>query len=284
MLTVAEVAEFLHVRQRTIYELVRTKRIPNNLIGGKLAFPRELVELWVSQFPRLRCSGEHAFLPPQVIVGSHDPLLEWSVHQSGSDLAIEADGDIAGIERLLAGDAAACALHLIDPATSTYDASVVAERLAGLDLAVIESARRRQGIFVAPGNPAGIRSIKDLAESPIRVAIPPKGSGTAVLLSKLLTDAGLMPDSIKRSGRPVRSDAEAAQVVVTGDLDAGFGIEAVAHALPMRWGWISSLCIGNGSISLCATPSSSKRRCRSSSHWLERTASASGQPRSEDTT
>lgn len=54
LLTVAEVAALLNVRPRTVYELVRTRRIPNRTLGGRLLFPRALVELWVAQFPRLR--------------------------------------------------------------------------------------------------------------------------------------------------------------------------------------------------------------------------------------
>jgi molybdate-binding protein len=180
------------------------------------------------------------FAPPPVIAGSHDPLLEWSARQSCSDLAVLSEGGIAGVDRLLAGQTVACAVHLIDPPTGTYDASIAAERLAGIDFAVIEWARRRQGIMVARGNPLRIRSITDFAKPGIRAAVPPKGSGTAVLQSKLLADAGLAPDSVRRSGHPTGGDAEAALAVAAGSLDAGVGIEAIARSqgldfVPLHW-------------------------------------------------
>jgi excisionase family DNA binding protein len=240
LLTVAEVAALLNVRPRTVYELVRTRRIPNRTLGGRLLFPRALVELWVAQFPRLRPADARLSPSPQVIAGSHDPLLEWSARRSGSGLALRVDGDVAGVDSLLGGQAVACTLTLIDPATGTYDASIATERLAGLDLVVMEWARRRQGIVVAAGNPAGIESMADLAKARVRVAMPSKGSGSAVLFSKLLADAGLTPGSIRRTGEPTRSDAETAMAVAAGRVDAGLGIEAVARAqglgfIPVHW-------------------------------------------------
>jgi excisionase family DNA binding protein len=240
LLTAADVADLLQVRQRTVYELVRTNRIPHRAVAGKLLFPKAYVDLWVSQLPKLRCGGLALSAPPPVIAGSHDPLLEWSACQSGSGLAAFARGSISGADSVLAGQAVACAVHLIDPATGSYDASIATERLAGLDIAVIEWARRRQGIMVAPGNPLQTRSIADLAKPSLRVAIPGKGSCTAVLLSKLLADAGLGPDSIKRSGRRTLGGAAAALAVAAGDLDAALGIEAVARAqglefIPLHW-------------------------------------------------
>jgi molybdate-binding protein len=61
-----------------------------------------------------------------------------------------------------------------------------------------------------------------------------------VLLSKLLADAQLTPGSIQRSGQPTLSDDETAMAVVSGRVDAGMGIEAVARAqgldfVPVHW-------------------------------------------------
>lgn len=49
LMTVSEVSDFLRVRQRTVYELVRTQRIPNCKLSGRLLFPKRLIELWVVQ-------------------------------------------------------------------------------------------------------------------------------------------------------------------------------------------------------------------------------------------
>jgi hypothetical protein len=157
------------------------------------------------------------------------------------------------MDRLLAGQAAACTLNLIDPVTGAYDPSIAAERLGGLDLAVIEWARRRQGIMVAPGNPAGIKTVADLGKARVRVAVPPKGSSGAVPLSRLLADACLTARSVQRGSEPARSDAETAMAVASGRVDAGLGSRPWRACIA----WTSSPCIGSGSTSLCVTGSSS---------------------------
>ena len=48
-MTMTEVADYLRVRERTVYELVRTRHIPSCKLSGKLLFPKRLIELWVAQ-------------------------------------------------------------------------------------------------------------------------------------------------------------------------------------------------------------------------------------------
>src|SRR5690606_11257899 len=191
LMTVSEVADYLRVRERTIYELVRTQRIPSCKLSGKLLFPKRLIELWVAQSADYPHAALHLSSPPPVIDGSHDLLLEWSVRESHCDLAILVGGSTAGLHRLLAGQAVACGLHLIDPESGEYDASALTRTLPGLDFVVIEWARRLQGLVVASGNPLKIGSIADLRKRRVRIATRQPGSGTAILFSKLLADAGL---------------------------------------------------------------------------------------------
>jgi len=240
LMTVTEVADYLRVRERTIYELVRTQRIPSCKLSGKLLFPKRLVELWVAQSADYPQAATHLSAPPPVIAGSHDPLLEWSARESKCDLALLVDGSTAGMHRLLAGQAAACGLHLIDPATGQYDASILAKSLPGLDFVVIEWARRHQGLVVAPGNPAKINSIGDLRKRGIRVAMRQEGSGSALLFSKLVADAGIEVEDLKVAGRPVSSETDIAVAVREGKADAGLAIEAVAREqsldfVPLQW-------------------------------------------------
>jgi excisionase family DNA binding protein len=68
-LTVAEVAAFLNVRPRTIYELVRTKRIPNRTLGGQLLFPREAPLQKLFSFTRTSDLRKHA-----IALGGHNVI------------------------------------------------------------------------------------------------------------------------------------------------------------------------------------------------------------------
>jgi excisionase family DNA binding protein len=240
LMTVREVADYLRVRERTVYELVRTQRIPNAKLSGKLLFPKRLIDLWVAQSADYPHAATHLAAPPPVIAGSHDPLLDWAVRESGCELALLVGGSTDGMQRLLAGQAVACALHLVDPATGQYDASLIAKSLPGIDFVVIEWARRRQGLIVAQGNPAKIKSVADLRRKGARVALRQEGSGSALLFSKLVADAGLALDDLTPAERPVRSESDIAILVREGKADAGLAIEAVAREqgldfVPVQW-------------------------------------------------
>ena len=240
LMTVTEVADYLRVRERTVYELVRTQRIPSCKLSGKLLFPKKLIELWVAQSADYPRAATHLAAPPAVIAGSHDPLLEWSVRESRCDLALLVDGSTSGMQRLLTGQATACALHLIDAASGEYDANAVAKNLPEIDFVVIEWARRHQGLVVAAGNPLKIGTISDLRKRGVRVAVRQEGSGSALLFAKLIADAGLELDSLKIGGSPVSSETDIAVAVREKKADVGLAIEAVAREkgldfVPLQW-------------------------------------------------
>ena len=111
-LTTAEVADYLRVGERTVYELVRRGRIPCSRAAGKLLFPRHLVDLWVEAGVASPVAAVRR--APAVLAGSHDPLLEWALRESGCGLALLAGGSADGLRRISAGEAAAAALHILD--------------------------------------------------------------------------------------------------------------------------------------------------------------------------
>src|SRR5262245_66331007 len=98
LLTVSEVADYLRVRERTVYELVRTQRIPNCKLSGKLLFPKPLIELWFAKSAEYPHAATHFATPPPVIAGSHDPLLEWAARESKCELAILVAGSTSGLQ------------------------------------------------------------------------------------------------------------------------------------------------------------------------------------------
>lgn len=240
LMTVNEVADYLRVRERTIYELVRTQRIPSCKLSGKLLFPKRLIELWVAQSADYPYAAAHLSSPPPVIAGSHDLLLEWAMRESSSELAMLVGGSTVGMHRLLAGQAVACGLHLLDPATGEYNASALTKALPGLDFVVIEWARRLQGLVVASGNPLKIQSIADLRKRRVRVAARQPGSGTALLFSRLVADAGLSVEELNTIGRPMSSHTDIANAIRQGKADVGLAIESVAREqgldfVPLHW-------------------------------------------------
>ncbi len=174
--------------------------------------------------------------PAKTVVISFDALEpEWSYLESGKCAVLIAQ-DVHG----WGYKSVDVLLHLIDPASGQYDASVLGKSLPGLDFVVIEWARRQQGLIVAPGNPAKIGSVTDLHKKGVRVATRQEGSGSALLFSKLVADAGLALDDLEVAGQPVSSETDIAVAVRDGKADAGLAIEAVAREqgldfLPLQW-------------------------------------------------
>jgi excisionase family DNA binding protein len=227
MMDTHEVAAYLRLKERRIYDLVAQQAIPHVRATGKLLFPRAAIDAWLA-------GTEQAALaraaPPPIIAGSHDPLLEWAARESGCGLAMLACGSRAGIERLAQGAATAAAVHWRDAASGEYNVALVREHLEGRDVVVLEWARRRQGLLVARGNPRCIRDLHDLARPRVRIVARQAGAGSQQLFEQLLAQAGVDAASLAWQPDIVHAETELAALVKEGRADAGFGIEAAARA------------------------------------------------------
>jgi putative molybdopterin biosynthesis protein len=227
-LTTKELAELLRIKERKVYELVADGAIPVSRVTGKFLFPREVIDAWLRRHTEL--GGELAALKehPPVVAGSHDPLLDWALRQSGAELATFFDGSSDGLARLAAGQAMAAGLHLADPDGTGWNVAAVRQRLAGEPVVLIEWAKRRQGLIVASGNPLGIARLADLAG---RRFVPRQpGSGSQKLAERLFAAEPGLADRVTMADPPARSEADVAQAVAGGHADAGLGIEGAARA------------------------------------------------------
>lgn len=233
LLTTREAADWLRIKERKLYELVRDGAVPCSRVGGKWVFPRRLLEAWVLRQAAGPAGLDRATPRPPVIAGSHDPLLEWAVRESDSDLAVLVDGSLPGLARLADGRALACGLHVpeppaADPATWQWNAATAAAALAGQGWVLIEWAWRDQGLMLPPGNPKCITGVADL--SGLRLVGRQAGAGSRLVFDRLAGAAGLDPAAIVATDPPARSETDVALAVATGVADAGFGIGAVARS------------------------------------------------------
>lgn len=226
-LTTKEVAALLRIKERTVYDLVKEGSIPVSRVTGKLLYPRELVEAWVRRNAQTTSGIENILQPPLVLAGSHDPLLEWALRESGSEIATFFDGSMDGLARVGEGKAIACGMHVYEPERDDWNVGHVSQVLHGMPVVVIEWAVRQQGLILAPGNPKNIGGIADLARGKF---IPrQKQAGSYILLNHLMERDGLNPAALDLLGTPARSELEVAIAVAEGRADVGLGIEAVAR-------------------------------------------------------
>jgi excisionase family DNA binding protein len=226
MMDVREVAAYLRLKERRIYDLARRQEIPHVRATGKLLFPRKQIDAWLGD----SSAAVPATSGPPLVAGSHDPLLEWAVRESGSGLAMLACGSRAGVEHLARGEATVAAVHWRDTRSGEDNVPLIRTALAGADVVALEWARRSQGLLVAPGNPLGIRTLGDLAKKRPRVALRQPDAGSHRLLEHLLAQAGLRYDALERLPRAIRAETDLAVAIAAGHADAGFGIEAAARA------------------------------------------------------
>ncbi|HMO70400.1 MAG TPA: helix-turn-helix transcriptional regulator [Paracoccaceae bacterium] len=228
-MTTTEVADYLRIRERTIYEMVARQTIPFSRATGKLLFPRRLVDAWLESQTEVPAVGI-APAPP-IYAGSNDPLLEWALRQSGSGLAVLARGSVGGLDDLAAGRAVLAGLHLFDPSSGRWNLAAAQSRLPGAGCVLIHWARRTQGLITAAGNPQGIVGLRDAVDRGLRFATRAGGAGSARLLEVLLAREGVALADIATADRPAETHADLAALVETGEADCGLGLQAAAGHL-----------------------------------------------------
>lgn len=231
-LTVAEVARHLRLGTRKVYDLVARKGLPHVRAGGKLLFDLAEVERWLAQ--SAGGTAPRGGLPPPVVGGSHDPLLEWAVRESRCGLALLTQGSADGLERLARGEVAAALMHLPSADLADFNRAEAEERLRGRGVALVEWARREQGLLVARGNPKKIRAVTDLARRGVTVAARQPGAGSAVLLERLLAREGIDRRRLRVTATTM-GEGDLAMAVKAGEADVGLGARAVAAPLGLEF-------------------------------------------------
>jgi putative molybdopterin biosynthesis protein len=237
LLTTAEVARYLRIKERKVYELIAEQRIPCSKAAGKWLFPKPAIDRWLAE---QMLTPDHAAAPPPIVAGSHDPLLEWALRESGCGLALLTEGSGRGLERLADGHALIAGVHLHDPESGEDNTPAIRALSWPHDLVAIEWARREQGLLVAPGNPLKLAALSDLASRQARVAIRQPGAGAQVLLEGLLRQIALKSSALNVIDPPYSNESDLALAVAHGDADCGVAIRAAAKLfrlefLPLRW-------------------------------------------------
>lgn len=227
-MTVQEVAEYLRIKERKVYDLLAQKRIPCTRVTGKWLFPRFQIDRWLEQNSEIQQEGFFEKRPSLLLVGSHDLLLEWALRESGFPFAIQTTGSSEGLARFMNEDAMVCGLHILDPDTNEYNIPIVQKSLDKQPVVLIEWARRQQGILVSAGNPLGIGKTGDLKNKGIKIIDRQVGAGNYILLETLLQRDGISKEELTFLDQTARSEIDVGAAVASGRANAGLASEAVA--------------------------------------------------------
>ena len=240
LMTTEEAAGYLRLSERKLYELVAGGAVPCTKVTGKWLFPKAALDRWLAA-GLVMPAYANAPAPP-IMGGSHDPLLEWTLRESGAQLASLPEGSEAGLSRLARGEVAAAAIHLhrLDGDDEAANGDAVAAAPGLHDAVLIAFARREQGLIVAAGNPLALRDVADVGAKRARLALRPQGAGAQLLLLALVARAGLTLDALATVAPVCPTGPDIAQAVRSGRADCGVATRAVAQAasldfVPLTW-------------------------------------------------
>ena len=230
-LTTRELADLLRIKERKVYELAASGEVPCSRAMGKLLFPREQVDIWLSE----NSSGPSVSVAPAlpaVMLGSHDPLLDWAMRESRCGLAANFDSSLDGLERQANHEGIATGLHIPNTSGDGWNVEAVRDRLGGQRVVLVEWAKRQRGLIVPPGNPAAITALADVRTKTL--AARQREAGSQILFAKLLAESGLAEPDINWT-TPARSETDAALMVQDGSADIAFGLAGVAAQLRLEF-------------------------------------------------
>ena len=186
---------------------------------GKLLFPKDAVLAWIDK------DSLPADKTQLTISGSHDPLFETVLRQTGIDIATLWNGSTAGLERVVKGQASASVLHIFCPVEQSWNIDAVKAACAEKDVVLLHWANRSRGLVMTTSAAENVTSLS--AIRPWRLSQRQAGTGAQILFDHLLAEAGLKKDELDL-GVACHTELEAVLTLLEGQADIAFGLEHFA--------------------------------------------------------
>ena len=218
-MTTREVAALMRVKERKVYDLVAKGDIPFSKTTGKLLFPKDAVLAWIDK------DSLPAGKTQLTISGSHDPLLETVLRQTGIDIATLWNGSTAGLERVVKGNASASVLHIFCPADHSWNIDAVKVACSEKDVVLLHWANRSRGLVMTTSAAENVTSLS--AIRPWRLSQRQVGTGAQILFDYLLAEVGLNKDQLKL-GVACHTELESVLTLLEGQADIAFGLQHFA--------------------------------------------------------
>lgn len=238
LLTTKEVAHFLDVNEKMVYNLISEKKLPATKVTGKWLFPRHLVDLWIENSTINRpvvpteLPAYHGLL---IIAGSNDILLERTISLFNrlypDHIAVYGNlGSLGGLKAMSQSLCHIAASHLLQENENEYNFKVASEVLNEIP-AVVNFCRREQCLLVQKGNPQGIHGIADLARPGLRIVNRQEGTGTRLLFDLEISSHGIDGSKIDGYDKEFQRHLDVGLEILSGRADTGPAISAVAGLL-----------------------------------------------------
>src|SRR5262247_3960399 len=240
LMNTREVARYLGINEKKVYFLAKSGKIPCTRVTGKWTFPKNLIDQWIEESAAALVAGkasaeERVFL---LGAGSDDPSLGilhdlYEAQTQPAAFFMTTVGSTSGLAAIRSGVADFATAHLLEPAR--VNANEKEFRLFPADAVIVELFHRELGLLVPPGNPKGIKSIRDLARPKLRIINRQRGSGTRIYLDQELARARLDVKKISGYHTVVSTHLEVGLGVLRGGADVGVATRTTAQLLGLEF-------------------------------------------------
>jgi molybdate transport repressor ModE-like protein len=176
--------------------------------------------------------------PPRVpalrlrIAASHDlaltTLTDVLPEAAGIMLEIVVMGSLHALREYAEGRADVAGFHVPIGRHSSSQRAPFRRWLRARRDTLVRFVDRDQGLILARGNPARVRSLRDVADKDLRFVNRQRGSGTRLLIDRMIADENIDATALNRLGHEEFTHPAVAATVASGGADAGFGLRAAA--------------------------------------------------------
>jgi putative molybdopterin biosynthesis protein len=226
-LTTREVAQYLRLNEKKVYDLVAKGRLPAARVSGKWLFPKHLIDEWVGSNTVHPSSGlMGALLDEMLVIQGSDDWLFGHVAESYREredvpVVSASIGSLAGLAAVAGGRAHMAGCHVPNSRVSA------AGQNKGWYL--LSLCERRQGlIFDGQRFPDMAAGMASLDGSMLRFAQRQPLSGTQALVGRCLNESGIDASRLRLVG-PFASHLELALAIRRGEADVGMGTHHAAQ-------------------------------------------------------
>lgn len=173
------------------------------------------------------------FPPPRLAVAaSHDlalaSLSEALPESAGIAFELSVMGSLVALREFDEGRAEIAGFHVPIGAHARLDRAPFLRLLRARRDRLIRFVDREQGLILARGNPARVRTLRDVADRNLRFVNRQRGSGTRLLIDRMIADEEIEASDLDGFGNEEFTHPAVAATVASGGADAGFGLRAAA--------------------------------------------------------
>lgn len=242
-LSTQEVADMLNVSKSTIYDLIKKGEIRSYKVGRKVRFTEEDVKEYISHSKDNQSAMSSSSAISAFSLSGNDVKTDGFII-CGQDLILDVlsnymrlngvpalrayIGSYDSLVSLYRKQINVASAHLWDSDTNSYNIPYVRRLLPGIPTKIIHLTCRLQGLYVAKGNPKGIKTWADFGREDISMINREKGAGSRVLLDENLKLIGIYGNSIKGYENETQSHLAVASAISSGKADVAVGNEKIA--------------------------------------------------------